>query len=143
MNKQTLLHASIRLIAVFSFLSMLQGEVFIFHDIISRIGVYKNISNTMIFYHYGLLVIAVSIVLVFAINPELMWFKFKDADKKQSKLLFEIGMLILGVFFTIGAIQSVLKGGRFSFDMFALFIFAVYLFIVIRAKIVLPKVLKT
>lgn len=140
MNKQTLLHASIRLIAVYSFFYMLPRELYILRDI--RFA-FKSISNTIIFYHHGLLIIAASIVLVFAINPELMWFKFKDANKKQSKVLFEIGMLILGVYFTIGGIQSVIKGGRFSFDMFALFIFAVYLFILIRAKNVLPKVLKT
>ena len=136
MNKQTFLLAFIRITAASSFLYVFRKST-----------QYSQLSYLIPF------IVELAVILIFVINPELMWFNFKDADKKQSKTIFEIGLLLIVVLSVFTVLPKVF-GGLYmdgSIDILKKPVrdntlpaiqLVIYMLIIIRAKLVLPKLLK-
>lgn len=158
MNKQTFLLPAIRLTAVNFILYILPIEItsqrirtYINFELVDKFP--SRFDSSLAFYQIGVFVgffvLSFALFLIFAINPELMWFRLKDVNKKQSKELFEIGMTIIGVYFAFSQIHGFLRSASYSsraipFPIHPVFsiLIAISFFIIIRAKIVLPKLLK-
>jgi hypothetical protein len=107
MNKQTILLPSIQLTAGYTFLQILSR-------ILASIFVISSNFKPMLT-EFGLSIVILIIILIFAVKPELMWFKFENADRMQSKKIFEIGLLIIGVCLLFTALPKALEGLYMAF----------------------------